>query len=92
MTTTITRIMRTMACVAALVTLAPQPRFVGGTSSVGASSARTQLAKARVVAPTPTATFSNLPAMSGPSEALAINEAGTVIVGSSWQRDVWHAP
>jgi probable HAF family extracellular repeat protein len=91
MTTTITRIMRTMACVAALVTLAPQPRFVGGTSSVGASSARTQLAKARVVAPTPTATFSNLPAMSGPSEALAINEAGTVIVGSSWQRDVWHA-
>jgi uncharacterized membrane protein len=40
------------------------------------------------------ATISSLPSLdgSGPSEALAVDEAGTVIVGSSWDRsDILHA-
>jgi uncharacterized membrane protein len=33
------------------------------------------------------ATFTTLPALAGPTEALATNEAGTAIAGSSWGRD-----
>ena len=87
-----TRIVRIAACVGALATLALQPEFGGGASAVGASSAPTQASKARGATPTPTSTFSSLPSMGGPSEALAVNESGTVIVGSSWdRRDVLHA-
>jgi uncharacterized membrane protein len=87
-----TRIIRIAACVGALATLALQPQFFGATSTLGASSARTQPAKAPGGTTAPTVTFSSLPGMGGPTEALAINEAGTVIVGSSWdRRDVWHA-
>jgi uncharacterized membrane protein len=72
------RITRTMACVGAVVTFTLQPPFVASTPAVGAS--------------TPTATFSTLPGMGGPTEPLAVNEAGTIIVGSSWdRRNVFHA-
>ena len=39
------------------------------------------------------ATVSTLPALAGPTEALAIDAAGTVIVGFSWDRSgLLHAP
>jgi uncharacterized membrane protein len=83
------KITRIMACVGALATFALQPQFVGSPIAVGASPAPAQ---AKASGATPTSTFSTLPSMGGPTEALAVNEAGTIIVGSSWdRRDVWHA-
>ena len=87
-----TRIIRIAACVGALATLALQPQFVGGASAVGASSAPTQPSKARGATPTPTSTFSSLPSMGGPSEALAVNECGHGHRGFELdRRDVLHA-
>lgn len=70
------RITTIFICVGALATLGLQPHAQGGKN-------RTEIA-----------TLSTLPSLpaGGPSEALAIDEAGTVIVGTSWDRfDVLHA-
>ena len=88
-----TRIIRIAACVGALATLALQPEFGGGASTVGSefgAHAAEQSARRDADAHGPRSAACH--PWAAPAKRLAVNESGTVIVGSSWdRRDVWHA-